>query len=669
MVLRSERRLLLPLQPTGGCVRNPREVLAIRRSLQSLTGRSPLAAGLILCLFAGLSNGVAADTSDTEHDRLRCLKGIDVHGKQHQFAETEKCKATVVVFLATRCPISNGTLPTMGRVATRFKPRGIEFYGVVSDPVVTREAAAKHHTEFHIPFPVLFDASGSLKKCLQPTHTPQAIVLSPTGDVLYTGRIDDRFASLGRKREGDVRVDLEEALADIVAGRNVAVPETKPIGCLLEESPAAVDGDVTYSRDIAPLIQSNCANCHRPGEAGPFPLLTYADVSAHAHQIAEVTKLRLMPPWHAHDNFGHFRDERRLSNSEIALIRRWVDTGKPEGSPQDKPETTHFTSGWQLGRPDLILKMSEAFPIGPDGPDVHQHFVLPTGLRQNKLVAAIEFRPGNPNVVHHASFYIDISGAARHLDQQQPDYGYGSFSGPGFENFNALRSWLPGMAPRKLPKGMGSLLPARSDIVMEIHYQRTGKPETDQSSVGVYFADSSAKQVVMELQVMNKDLHIPAGVARHRHEASFTLSVDCTLLDAAPHMHLLGREMKATATRPDGEIVPLIWIDDWDFRWQAQYIYVDPVRLPKGTRIDVTTIYDNSTGNPLNPHSPPQPVEWGEEATAEMAICHFRYICDTPQDLMAMGRDYRAYLDRNQAAYRARYEQSRQRAQSAARGR
>jgi hypothetical protein len=435
------------------------------------------------------------------------------------------------------------------------------------------------------------------------------------------------------------------------------VPWTQPVGCLLEEcSTAAARGEVTFNRDIAPLMFTSCAECHRPGEGGPFSLLTYADVRAHANQIAAVTQLRLMPPWHPAQDFGHFRDERRLTEGELALLQRWVADGKPEGDPRDLPAAPVFSKGWRLGKPDLVLRMPEPFAIAADGPDVHQHFVLPTGLRDSRLVSAVEFRAGNSRVVHHASFYVDVSGAAKQLDANDSDLGYGNFSGPGFDNYNAFRSWLPGMTPRRLPRGTGSPIPARSDLVLEIHYQRTGKPETDQSSVGLFFAESSAKRLVMELQVMNKDLLIPAGEARHLHRASYTLPVAATLLDAAPHMHLLGREMKATATLPSGEVKPLVWIKDWDFNWQGQYLYADSMRLPKGTKIEVDAWYDNSAGNPLNPHSPPQPVQWGEQTQEEMSICHFRYTCDNVDDLMAMNNDHRTYVAGQQRVYRLRRE-------------
>lgn len=562
------------------------------------------------------------------------MSGIDLRGRLHRFASTEDCTAVVFVFLSVHCPVSNGTLPELRRIAARHTKQDVEFYGVVSDPSVSRTAAIKHRKDYRVGFPVLFDASLELRRWLRPTHTPQAIVLSPSGTVVYSGRIDNRFASIGRKRDAASQHDLDDALSATVSGEPVRNAETVPVGCPLE-APSRPDatGDVTFNRDIAPLIFAHCSECHRPGEAAPFSLLTFDDVNAHAKQIVNVTKARFMPPWHPFPSFGHFRDARRLTAAEIALISRWVNAGQPEGDRDELPASPRFAPGWRLGRPDLVLRMPEFFAVASDGPDVHQHFVLPAHLRENRLVAAVEFRPGNARIVHHASFYIDTKGNGRRLDARDPDVGYGGGPGSGFPSTGSLRSWLPGMTPRRLPAGTGQLLSARSDVVVEIHYQRTGKPESDQSSIGIYFAGSKARQIVYEMQVMAKNLDIPADATRHRHRASYTLPANATLLDAAPHMHLLGKEMKATATLPDGQVRPLIWIKDWDFNWQGQYMFVDPVRLPAGTRIDVDAWYDNSAANGLNPHTPPRRVVWGDQTVDEMGICHFRYTCDTRDEL------------------------------------
>lgn len=604
----------------------------------------------VCCLPVRADGSLPVNSGTVGHGEFR---GVDLEGNLHRLGDHGQSRAVVCVFLSTQCPVSNAAIPTIQQLASRYLQQGIEFYGVASNPGLTRQAAIAHRDSYKISFPILFDTSGHLRGMMQATHTPQAIVASPSGTILYSGRIDNRYSSIGRARSSASIHDLQNALQDIVANRPVRVASTRPVGCQLEDPPVdGARGPVTYNRHIAPILSAHCAECHRDGQAAPFTLLSYADACRHSRQIVEVTQSQFMPPWHPVEHFGQFQNERRLSAEDIALIQAWVDAGRPEGDAANELTLPKFQDGWRLGRPDLILTMPDTFRVAAGGPDIHQHFVLRTGLNRHRLVAAIEFRPGNPRVVHHACFYTDVTGAARRLQARHPDVGYGSFSGPGFVNANTLRSWLPGMSPQRLPDWSGQLMHAKCDLVLEIHYQRTGKVESDRSTVGIHFAPKSAKRLVNEIQVMNKSLTIPAGDSRYHHHASYTLPADAILFDAAPHLHLLGREMKAVATRPDGEVVPLIWIQDWDFNWQGQYLYLQPLKLPKGTRIDVDAWYDNSAGNPLNPNSPPQDVHWGEQTSDEMGICHFRYTCDSMEDFVLMHEHYLNYVARQQPASR-----------------
>lgn len=603
------------------------------------------------------SGKTAADSGDAEARaaaaRMQQLSGIDLAGKLHHLGEADGTRATVVVFLSVECPISNGCLPELNQLAEKYAARGLECYGVISGSSATRRESVAHSKEYSIGFPVLFDASSAIRRALQPTHTPHAFVISDAGQVLYSGRVNDEYASIGRKKSQAGRSYVREAVQASLSRQTVSIPQTEPIGCLLESlEPVSTTGDVTFSRDIAPLIQSHCATCHRPDQPAPFSLLTYEDVSRHARQIVEVTKSRFMPPWLPDPDFGSFRDARHLSDEQIDLIARWVEGGKQKGLAADMPATVEFPRGWSLGQPDLILTMPEPFTISPSGPDIHQHFVIPTGLASDQLVAALEFQPGNPRAVHHASFYIDVSGEARRLDATDSAPGYGGFGGPGFRTASTLRSWLPGMSPRRLPNGLGRALPRGSDLVIEVHYQRTGKVETDQSQVGLYFSPPASRQLAIELQILSYKIDIPAGENRHHERANYTLPVATTLLDVAPHMHLLGKEVKAEAHLPNGQVIPLVWIRNWDFNWQGQYVFRRPIRLPKNTRLAIDFWYDNSAENPLNPSSPPRNVVWGEGTTAEMAICHFQCTCDSLRELSNLKEDFEQYYLR--AGYRYR---------------
>lgn len=394
---------------------------------------------------------------------------------------------------------------------------------------------------------------------------------------------------------------------------------------------------ITYNKHIAPLLWKNCAGCHRPGEIGPFSLLTYDDAAKRADFLADITSERRMPPWKAAPNFGHFRDERRLSDSEIALIAKWAATGATQGDAADLPQPPKFVEGWTLGEPDLILEMPESFTVPADGRDIFRCFVIPIPIDENKTVAAVEFRPGNRRVVHHALLFLDANGAARKKDAAEPGPGYSSFGGPGILPTGGMGGWAPGCMPRKLPEGIGGFLRRGSDLVMQIHYHPSGKEETDRSSVGVYFTDKPAKNLIGGLAVRTRSLNIPANEQHYRVSAqSEELPVDVNVLSVAPHMHLLGKQMKVTAKTPAGEVIPLVWVDHWDFNWQGQYAFVEPVRLPKGSVVQLEAEYDNSADNPHNPNSPPQRVRWGEQTTDEMCLLGVQLTADSIADLRSV---------------------------------
>lgn len=564
---------------------------------------------------------------------------LDTAGAAHSLRVNPERAALVLVFLSTECPIANGYIPELNRQATRLQAAKsqVDFFGVISDRSTTRAAAAKHAAGFKIEFPVLFDPSGELTAALRPSHTPEAFVINRSGRLIYRGRIDDLYADLGKKRAAATEHDLADAINAVLAGQPVARPETTPIGCLFEQDHATrTTGKATYARDIAPILQANCMNCHRDGEVAPFPLTSYADAAKRARQIARVTQSRFMPPWRPEPEFGHFLDERRLSERELALIEEWAESGAPEGNNADLPPPPRFTEGWQLGEPDLVVKMPEPFEVPADGRDLFRNFVIPIDVDEDRLVAAAEFRPGNRRVVHHSIFFLDTSGVARRKDAADAGPGYGSFGGPGFLPSGELGGWAPGGTPPVLRDGMGRLLRKNSDLVIQIHYHPSGKPEVDQSTVGFHFVKQASRKVVTPITIVDRGLYIPSGAERHPMSGSYTLPSDVTLVGITPHMHLLGKEMKATATLPDGKEEPLIWIKDWNFNWQDQYLFAQPRRLPKGTRLDVAALYDNSEANPLNPNQPPKTVTWGEGTTDEMFVCFFLTTTDQPEDLVPL---------------------------------
>ncbi len=385
-------------------------------------------------------------------------------------------------------------------------------------------------------------------------------------------------------------------------------------------SPAA---KVTFNRDIAPIVYHYCASCHRPGEAGPFPLLTYEDVKRHGHQIVAVTQTRFMPPWLPEPQDIKFADERRLSDDQIAKIRMWVDQGMLEGKPSDLPPKPKFVEGWQLGQPDLILKAEKPYMLQANGIDQYWNFIFPVPIHETRWVRAVEIHPGDKRVVHHANILVDRYESARRMEKDKGS-GFGGMEirieSEVFDPDSHFLFWKPGTVVTNEPDGMALRLDKGTDLVLNAHLQPSGKVEPVQPSIGLYFTDKPATVHPMLLQLQNDAaLDIPAGDSNFVVTDEFTLPIDVDLLGVYPHAHYLGKDLLATATLPDGTTKTLIHIKRWDVNWQAVYRYAEPVFLPKNTVLKMRYIYDNSGANTANPNHPPARVLGGNLATDEMA--------------------------------------------------
>jgi hypothetical protein len=374
----------------------------------------------------------------------------------------------------------------------------------------------------------------------------------------------------------------------------------------------------TFNKDIAPILYENCAICHRPGEVAPFSLLTYSDTAKRAKLISTVTEKRYMPPWKAEHGYGDFANERRLTDAQISLIRAWADAGAPEGDSRDKPQTPVFADGWLGGKPDKVLTMPTKYSLAADGPDQFQCFVLPSGVDHEVYFSGLEFRPGNRRVVHHALVFLDPNHAARQL--ASVDGSYPCFGGPKFQGAALIGGWAPGSVADPNADPGTRPIPRGSDLVVQIHYHPSGKPEMDQSSLGIRLADVPGKQGRVALILVNRRIDIAPNDSHYVVKTSLEIPRDVELSGIAPHAHYLCKDMKISAHLPDGTEKPLIWIKDWDFNWQGSYRYATPVPLPKGTRVDLEYTYDNSDANPRNPAHPPVRVSWGEQTTNEMAL-------------------------------------------------
>ncbi len=387
-------------------------------------------------------------------------------------------------------------------------------------------------------------------------------------------------------------------------------------------------GSVNYNRHIAPILAKNCAACHHEGEVAPFALMDYKDAKKRAKQLALVTQSGFMPPWKAEHGFGEFSGEMRLTEDEKGLLKQWAEDGTPEGNAADKPVAPTFPKGWTVGAPDLVAEMPEAYALAASGRDEYRCFVIPTNYSEDRYIRSVEVKPGNRNIVHHVIAYLDTTGEGRRKDVADPAPGYSSFGGPGFAPSGVIAGWAPGNQPYSLPEGIGILLPKGADIIMEVHYHKSGKAEKDQTKIGLAFQKTPVDKRVRSAAVLNPFLNIPAGRSDYPVEASVTLPGNAHILSATPHMHLLGKEMTVTAITPEGATLPLVRIPKWDFNWQISYNFKEALAVPKGTKLHLLAKYDNTTSNPHNPSSPPRNVHWGEQTTDEMCIAFVSYLVD-----------------------------------------
>jgi hypothetical protein len=391
----------------------------------------------------------------------------------------------------------------------------------------------------------------------------------------------------------------------------------------------------TYTKDVAPILQSKCLNCHRRHQVGPFPLETYEQARKRALDIAAVTEERSMPPWKPTAGVGPtLKHDQSLTHQEIATLAAWAMAGAPQGDLKDLPPTPEFAAGWKLGEPDLVLEPDEGFPVAASGPDVYRCFVLPTNLARDCYLEAVDYSVGDPAAVHHLIAYIDTTGMGRQHDANAPGPGYSAPNGPGVEA-DELSFWTAGSQPHRLPDGIGIRVPSQSDIVLQVHYHPYGKASIDKTRVGLYFSRKPVKQALHWNNATCYNFQLPAGARNVEVKASWYVPVDVEVLAVSPHMHLLGRDMHMSVRRPNGHTDSLIEIADWDPSWQNAYYFQSPITLLAGSVVNVLAHFDNSAHS-RNPNQPPKLVKVGPNSDDEMCVGYIAVV-KKGQDLTVPG--------------------------------
>jgi hypothetical protein len=398
---------------------------------------------------------------------------------------------------------------------------------------------------------------------------------------------------------------------------------------------------VTFNKDVLPILQKRCQDCHRPGEVAPMALLNYQDARPWAKSMRQAVLTKKMPPWFADPSVQHFLNDRSLSQAEIDTIVSWVDGGVKEGAAKDAPPPREFVEGWEMGKPDMVVEMPNAFEIPATGQVEYQYVILPTGLKEDKWVIAAEVRPGNRAVMHHVITQIREPGSTWMVDMKPgvvfvPPKG-GASRGGVLDG--GLVGYVPGQVIRPASDGphRATLLKAGSDIVFQLHYTPNGKATTDKTKIGLIFAKEPPKERLMGGNSALMRLAIPPGDPNFKMTAVSTVPYDCELVSMMPHAHLRGKAFEYTVTRPDGSTEKVLSVPKYDFHWQLTYWLANPVHLPKGSKVELTAWYDNSANNPDNP-DPTKEVHWGEQTTEEMMMGYFSYVVDPGQEIIEQPR-------------------------------
>lgn len=530
-------------------------------------------------------------------------------------AQTQK--VLVVAFVGVECPIANLYFPRLSELVERFKDQSVAIVAINSNEqdslLQVRDQAFKHKAAF----PVLKDPGNRVADLFHAHRTPEVFVLDAERKVRYRGPIDDQYGYRYR-RQSPGKTYVIDAVAALLAGKPVESAAVPVEGCIIGRKRTPQAGStVSFYKDILPILQARCQQCHRAGEIAPFALKDYDEVSNWAETIKEVVLDKRMPPWTADPTHGEFINDPRLSPTETATLVSWVDSGAPAGNPADKPPERQFNDGWNIGEPDAVYSMPTPFKVKAQGSVGYQYFVVSEVFKEDKWVQAVECRPGNRAVVHHILALLNTPGQKRGR-QNGLDRGFFAASAPGSSHVI-----FPARQAKKIPAG--------SQIIFQMHYTPTGTAQEDQSRMGVVFAKEPPQQEVQTYGLAYPRFQIKAGEADHVETHSIRLPADLEVTTLFPHLHVRGKSFEYAVEFPDGRKDVLLSVPRWDFNWQQHFRFKKPVLLPRGTKLTITAHWDNSANNPNNIF-PLTDVRWGDQTWEEMFIGYVDYVSPVEND-------------------------------------
>jgi len=541
---------------------------------------------------------------------------LDHRGVFHRLYDQAHRRAVVLFVQGNGCPIARKTVPVLQSLRDEMAPRGVVFWMLNASPQDDREEIAEEARAYGIELPILVDEAQLVARALDVTRTAEVLVID-TGSwrLRYRGPVDDR---LHYESQRPVRERfLRDALAAVLEGREVATPVREAPGCLLRMDAPETETEVSYARDVAPILRERCLRCHRLGGVAPWAMTDHATVQGWSPMMGEVLRTGRMPPWQADPRFGRFRNDLSLPPEERRLLVRWLEAGAPRGSGPDplaeRPPPP--APAWPLGPPDLVVE-APAQRIPASGVVPYRYETVELPIEREVWVRGVDLRPENAAVMHHGLAWIVAPEGEGVPDTEGPRFTRGMFAG-----------YVPGRRAEPLPEDAGYRLPAGSRIRFQLHYTPTGRPETDTPRLALYLSESPLRFELRTGAAASFDFAIPPGAADHEETAVRTLERDIVLYRLTPHMHFRGKRMRIEAHTPDGRERTLLSVPRYDFDWQHQYVLDPPLALPAGTRLVVEAAFDNSARNPANP-DPTSWVRYGEQSFEEMLFGYFLYRVD-----------------------------------------
>jgi mono/diheme cytochrome c family protein/thiol-disulfide isomerase/thioredoxin len=560
-------------------------------------------------VLAGALHGVGRRVPD-----VRLL--LAVEEREARLEDFAGKNGLVVGLFTTSCPISRKLAPEMARLEAHLGGLGLGVAWVNANPDAAAARSLDFARETGLSAPVLHLRNQEWLIDMEAATTTEVFLIDRAGTLVYRGAINDQYG-VGYSRESASRHYLREAVEALLEGREPAIAATTAPGCELDlprvEEPRQTAGEVTYHEHIARIMQTHCASCHREDGIGPFPLDSLESVLENAGMIRRQVERGVMPPWFAapvDDPHSAFANDRSLPDRERAQLLAWLGSkDRPAGDPALAPLPRRWPEGWEIGKPDMVLTLPKPITVPAEGVMPYQNVIVETGLPEDRWVSAYEIQPTARQVVHHVIVHALAPG-----EKGRPDAAGGYWA-----------AYVPGNSHRVLPEGFAKRLPAGARLRFQIHYTPVGKAVTDQLRLGIIFAPEPPQREVRVAALANPRLRIPAGAANHVETLSRELPGDYHVMSFMPHMHMRGKAFRYEAQLPDGTQATLLDIPRYDFNWQLGYELGQPRLLPRGTRLTITAVFDNSPENPANP-DPSRTVTWGEQTWDEMMIGYIEHL-------------------------------------------